>query len=171
MEEEHVASGRRPKTRKRRGRRRGTKKSGRPERHAAVRVGPQFLVKHDRDVLGPDSPAIDRARVGRVAVSGDEEDRPACFAQQFRYKVRRFTSDGLLVEEVATAGDEVATGCGGALDDPGQRLAQVLTAAERSRTGEAFASERSVQVEVSEVQEAKGQRSLVELRVCPYGAR
>ena len=73
----------------------------------------------------------------------------------------------VLFEEVAAAGDQVGLGLAGAFDDPLQRGPKILAASLRPDTEEALVGEGSVEMQVSEMEQAKGHKSPVTTRILP----
>jgi hypothetical protein len=73
----------------------------------------------------------------------------------------------VVLEQVAAAADQVHLGVARALDDPLQRGAEIFTASLGADAVEAFAREGSVEMQVSEMEQAKGHKSPVTTRIVP----
>ncbi len=73
----------------------------------------------------------------------------------------------ILLEKVACAGDQMRLRLVGSFDDPLQRGAEVLAASLRANAVKALAREGSIEMQVSEMEQAKGHKSPVTTRIVP----
>ena len=93
--------------------------------------------------------------------------RPTSATQGLREEACRVPGDMIMLEEIATAGDQVDLRLACALDDPLEGSSQVATTALRANAVEALAREGPVQMQVSEMEKAKGHKSPVTTRIVP----
>jgi hypothetical protein len=70
-----------------------------------------------------------------------------------------------MFEEVAAAGDQVGLLLASAIDDPLEGGPKILAASLRRDAVEAFTREGSVEMQVSEMEQAKGHKSPVTTRI------
>jgi len=73
----------------------------------------------------------------------------------------------VVLKKIAGAGNQVCLGLVGSLDDPLKPGAQVLAASLRTNAVKAFAREGSIEMQVSEMEQAKGHKSPVTTRIVP----
>jgi hypothetical protein len=73
----------------------------------------------------------------------------------------------IVLEEIATAGDQVGLGCPGAFDDPLEGGSKILAASLRPDAVQALTREGSIEMQVSEMEQAKGHKSPVTTRIVP----
>jgi len=73
----------------------------------------------------------------------------------------------IVFEEIATAGDQVGLGLPSAFDDPLEGGAKVLAASLGADAIEALTREGSIEMQVSEMEQAKGHKSPVTTRIVP----
>jgi len=73
----------------------------------------------------------------------------------------------ILLKKVAGAGDHMRLRLVGSFDDPLQRGTQVLAAPLCANAVQALARERSIEMQVSEMEQAKGHKSPVTTRIVP----
>ena len=73
----------------------------------------------------------------------------------------------ILLKKVAGAGNQVRLGLVGSFDDPLKRGPQVLAASLCTGAVEALAREGSIEMQVSEMEQAKGHKSPVTTRIVP----
>jgi hypothetical protein len=73
----------------------------------------------------------------------------------------------IVLEEIATAGDQVGLGRSGPFDDPLEGSAKILTASLCPDAVEALTREGPVEMQVSEMEQAKGHKSPVITRIVP----
>ena len=73
----------------------------------------------------------------------------------------------IVLEKIATAGDHVSLGRSGPFDDPWEGGPKILAASLRPDAIEALAREGSVEMQVSEMEQAKGHKSPVTTRIVP----
>lgn len=73
----------------------------------------------------------------------------------------------VLLEEVAAARDQVGLGVAGALDDPDQGRPKIITPLLRTDAEKALTREGPVEVQVSEVKQAKGHITPMSTRILP----
>jgi phage tail tape-measure protein len=73
----------------------------------------------------------------------------------------------VVLEEVTTARDQLRLGFVGALHNPLQRAAEIFAAPLSAHAVEALAREGSVEMQVSEMEQAKGHKSPVTTRIVP----
>src|SRR5438132_851072 len=138
-----------------------------PDLDAAVAVRAELLVSGDRDVLRPAQVAVRRARHGRIGMAGGDQHRNAGGAQRLHDEAGRLARDVVVLEEVATAGDQVHLVFAGTVDDPLQRGPEIFAAPLGTDSVEALAREGSVEMQVSEMEQAKGHKSPVTTRIVP----
>jgi len=97
---------------------------------------------------------------------GDQDGQPR-LAKRLHDEVGGFAGYMVLFEEVAAAGEHVGLAFAGTLDDSLQRGPKILAAALRPDAKEALTRERSVEMQVSEMEQAKGHKSPVTTRILP----
>jgi len=73
----------------------------------------------------------------------------------------------VLLKQVAGAGNQVRLGLSGSFDDPLERQPQVLAASLCADAVEALAREGTIEMQVSEMEQAKGHKSPVTTRIVP----
>jgi len=73
----------------------------------------------------------------------------------------------IVLEKIATAGDQVSLGPSGPFDDPWEGGPKILAASLRPDAVEALTREGSVEMQVSEMEQAKGHKSPVTTRIVP----
>jgi hypothetical protein len=73
----------------------------------------------------------------------------------------------VVFEKIATAGDHVGLGRSGPFDDPLEGGPKILTASLCSDAIKALTREGSVEMQVSEMEQAKGHKSPVTTRIVP----
>ena len=73
----------------------------------------------------------------------------------------------VLLKKIAAAGNQIRLGLLGSLDDPLKRRPEVLAASLCAGAIEALARERSIEMQVSEMEQAKGHKSPVTTRIVP----
>ena len=73
----------------------------------------------------------------------------------------------VLLKKIAAAGNQIRLGLLGSLDDPLKRRPEVLPASLCADAIEALARERSIEMQVSEMEQAKGHKSPVTTRIVP----
>jgi hypothetical protein len=100
-------------------------------------------------------------------VTGGNQHGQAGAAQGLRKEAGRLAGDVILLEEIAGAGDKGDLCLVGALDDPLEGGAQVAATALRANAIEALARKGPVEVQVSEMEQAKGHKSPVTTRIVP----
>jgi hypothetical protein len=88
-------------------------------------------------------------------------------AQGFRQEARRLARYVILLEEIAAAGDQVDLRLPGTFDNPLQGGPKVAATALRANAVEALAREGPVEMQVSEMEQAKGHKSPVTTRIVP----
>jgi hypothetical protein len=95
------------------------------------------------------------------------QDRQAGSTQGLHDEAGRFAGHVIVLEEIATAGDQVGLGLSGPFDDPLEGRAKILTASLRPDAVEALTREGPVEMQVSEMEQAKGHKSPVTTRIVP----
>jgi hypothetical protein len=73
----------------------------------------------------------------------------------------------IVFEEIATAGDQVGLGRPRTFDDPLEGGPKILAASLRPDAVEALTREGSIEMQVSEMEQAKGHKSPVTTRIVP----
>jgi len=73
----------------------------------------------------------------------------------------------IVFEEIASAGDHVGLSLPSALDDPLEGGSKILAASLRPDAIEALTREGSIEMQVSEMEQAKGHKSPVTTRIVP----
>src|SRR5205814_8516201 len=121
----------------------------------------------DRDVGRPAQVAVGRAGNRRVSVPRGDQDRPSRRAQGLQHETRRLAGDMVLLKKIAATGNQIRLGRFGSLDDPLKRRPEVLPASLCADAIEALARERSIEMQVSEMEQAKGHKSPVTTRIVP----
>src|SRR6202007_2538993 len=102
-----------------------------------------------------------------VRVTGGDENRAPGCAQGLDREVGGFARDLVVLEEVASAGDHVDLGLQRSFDDPLQRVTKRFAVLLPARAMEAFAGKGSVEMQVSEMEQAKGHKSPVRTQNLP----
>ena len=100
-------------------------------------------------------------------MAGRDQHRYAGGAQRLHDEAGRLAGDVVMLEEVATAGDQVHLSFAGTVDDPLQRGPEIFAAPLGTDSVEALAREGSVEMQVSEMEQAKGHKSPVTTRIVP----
>jgi hypothetical protein len=85
-----------------------------------------------------------------------DQDRHSSRSKRLQGEVCGFAGDVILFEQVATTGDQVDLGLLRAFDDSLQRVPQILSVLLCPSTVEALAGQGPVEVQVSEMEQAKG---------------
>src|SRR2546421_1644890 len=114
-----------------------------------------------RHVGWPAKVTIWRARQRRVSVAGRDKNWNAGRPQCLEDEGCGFARHVVLLEQIAAAGDQLYLFVLGALDDPSERLTQVLSMPLGTHAIEVFAGKRPVEMQVSEMEQAKGHKSPV----------
>ncbi len=96
-----------------------------------------------------------------------DQDRPSGRAQRLQYEAGRFAGDMVLLKKVAGAGNQIRLSLSGSFDNPLERDPQILAASLCANAVEALAREGSIEVQVSEMEQAKGHKSPVTTRIVP----
>jgi len=73
----------------------------------------------------------------------------------------------VLLKQVAGAGNQIRLSLSGSFDNPLERDPQILAASLCANAVEALAREGSIEVQVSEMEQAKGHKSPVTTRIVP----
>ena len=73
----------------------------------------------------------------------------------------------IVLEEIAAAGDQVNLGLPSAFDDPLEGGSKILATPLRADAIEALTREGSIEMQVSEMEQAKGHKSPVTTRIVP----
>ena len=136
--------------------------------HVTIAVRAQLTVGCDRDVIGPPEIPVGRAGHSRIRVAGGDQHRQPGVAKGLCKESGRVAGHVILLEEIAGAGDQVNLRLACALDDPLQGGAQVAATALRANAVEALAREGPVQMQVSEMKQAKGHKSPVNHANCAW---
>ena len=100
-------------------------------------------------------------------MAGSDQHRQPGGAQRLRDEAGRVAGDVVLLEEVAGAGDQVDLRLTGALDDALEGGSKIAATALRANAVEALAREGPVEMQVSEMKQAKGHKSPVTTRIVP----
>ena len=100
-------------------------------------------------------------------MAGGDQHRQPGVAKGLKDEACRFAGHVIVLEEIAAARDQVDLGRPSALDDPLQGGPKILAASLRPDTVEALAREGSIQMQVSEMEQAKGHKSPVTTRIVP----
>jgi hypothetical protein len=100
-------------------------------------------------------------------MAGRDQHRPAGVAQGLHQEAGGFAGDLILLEEVAGAGDQVSMRLSGTLHNALEGGPQVPAAPLRANAIEALAGEGPVEMQVSEMEQAKGHKSPVTTRIVP----
>src|SRR5438270_4624052 len=96
-----------------------------------------------------------------------EQHRHARSAKRVHHASGCVAGHVVVLTKVATAGDQLRLGLAGALDDPLQRVPEVFAASLGAHAVQALAREGSVEMQVSEMEQAKGHKSPVTTRIVP----
>jgi hypothetical protein len=100
-------------------------------------------------------------------MAGRDEHRQPGIAQGLHDEACGFAGHVIVFEKIATAGDQVGLGRSGPFDDPLEGGPKILAASLRPDAIEALTREGSVEMQVSEMEQAKGHKSPVTTRIVP----
>ena len=100
-------------------------------------------------------------------MTGRDQHRQPGVAQRLDDEACGVACDVIVFEKIATAGDQVGLGLPGAFDDPLEGGAKILAASLRTDAVEALTREGSIEMQVSEMEQAKGHKSPVTTRIEP----
>jgi hypothetical protein len=100
-------------------------------------------------------------------MAGRDQHRNPRVAQGLDDEACGVAGDVIVFEEIATAGDQIRLGLPSAVDDPLEGGSKVLAASLRPDAIEALAREGSIEMQVSEMEQAKGHKSPVTTRIVP----
>src|SRR5438105_3027192 len=100
-------------------------------------------------------------------MAGGDQHREPGLAQGLHHEACRFAGHVVMFEEVAAAGDQIDLGLAGPFDDALEGAPKILAASVRTSTVEALTGEGSVEMQVSEMEQAKGHKSPVITRILP----
>jgi hypothetical protein len=100
-------------------------------------------------------------------MAGRDQHREAGITEGLRQEAGRVAGDVILLEEITGAGDQIDLRLAGALHDPLEGGSQVTATALRANAVEALAREGPVEMQVSEMEQAKGHKSPVTTRIVP----
>ena len=100
-------------------------------------------------------------------MAGGDQDREPRVAQGLDDEACGVAGNVIVFEEIATAGDQVGLRLPSAFDDPLEGGAKILAASLRADAIEALTREGSIEMQVSEMEQAKGHKSPVTTRIVP----
>jgi hypothetical protein len=100
-------------------------------------------------------------------MAGSDQHRHPGIAQRLDHEARGVARDVIVFEEIATAGDQVGLGLTSAVDNPLEGGPKVLAASLCADAVEALTREGSIEMQVSEMEQAKGHKSPVTTRIVP----
>ena len=88
-------------------------------------------------------------------------------AQRLHDEACRIAGDVIVFEEIATAGDQIGLGLPSPFDDTVEGGPKILAASLDADAIEALTREGSIEMQVSEMEQAKGHKSPVTTRIVP----
>jgi len=100
-------------------------------------------------------------------MAGGDQDRQPGIAQGLHDEAGGVAGHVIVFKEIAAAGDHVGLGFSSPLDDPLEGGPKVLAASLRPDAVQALTREGSVEMQVSEMEQAKGHKSPVTTRIVP----
>jgi len=100
-------------------------------------------------------------------VAGGDQDREPGVAQGLDHEACSVARDVIVLEEIATAGEHVGLSLPSAFDDPLKGRPKILAASLGADAIEALTREGSIEMQVSEMEQAKGHKSPVTTRIVP----
>ena len=100
-------------------------------------------------------------------MAGGDQHRQPGIAQGLHDEACGVAGHVVMFKEIAAAGDHVGLGLSSSFDDPMEGGPKVLAASLRPDAVEALAREGSVEMQVGEMEQAKGHKSPVTTRIVP----
>jgi len=100
-------------------------------------------------------------------MAGGDQDRQPGIAQGLHDEAGGVAGHVIVFEEIATACDQVGLGLPGAFDDTLEGGAKIFAASLSADAIEALTREGSIEMQVSEMEQAKGHKSPVTTRIVP----
>jgi len=135
--------------------------TGGPNLNLAVAIRSELLVGRNRDVCRPAKVSIRGAGQRWVGMARRDQHREARTAQGLEDKGCCFAGDVIVFEEVTGAGDEVDLCLLGSFHDSPEGAAKRLSMLLSAGAIEAFTRKRSIEMQVGEMEQAKGHKSPV----------
>src|ERR1700704_4811128 len=100
-------------------------------------------------------------------MAGSDQHRQPGVAQRLDDEAGGVAGHMIVFEEIPSAGDHVGLGLPGAVDDALEGRPKILAASLRPDAIEALAREGTIEMQVSEMEQAKGHKSPVTTRIVP----